>query len=320
MTSTPRLHRRAPMPGQQVRQTGMVRVGGQWLPPRDADFVSHYLRRYNAAEAVRATMVVPDGSVYNVASETLRKPEVMAAVRGALEERCRALQVEQNDVARYWYEVARADPRELTQYVYVPCRYCYGVDHQYQYTDGEMRAARQEHMITQLKLRTEDRVEFDELGGPGYTRNRYPMRGPDWFERVARTYAAIERPVPEGLAANADHSCPECWGDGVGCVWISDTRHLSPAAARLFNGVRVTRDAVEVKVLDRFDAMEKFEQLTGMVRPRRPKIDFNLEELTSDQLDVLLDEARSRGLLSDEEISGGKLIDATPVRERVDGE
>jgi hypothetical protein len=138
------------------------------------------------------------------------------------------------------------------------------------------------------------------------------MRGPDWETRMERMYAEIRAPLPEGLEANSDHSCPECHGDGERRVWFADTRHLSAAAVRLYNGVRVTREAVEIKMMDRIDAMEKFEQLTGMVRPRRVKFGFNLDELSVDELDELLDEARTRGLLSDDEIVQGRLIDASP--------
>lgn len=289
----------------------MIKVGGEWLPPRDAGFLTEYLKHFNGMRAAQSLGIVPGTSGF-AATEFLRKPKVRLALRGALEERRIRADVQVDEVARYWYDIATADPRELSQIVYVPCRYCWGIDHQYQFTDGEMRTAGQAHLSQQLRIPIGDRIPFDELGGAGYTINRYPMRGPDWASRIERIYAAMGVPISEGLEANSDHSCPECHGDGEHRVWIADTRHLSKAAARLYSGVRVTRESVEVKTLDRIAAMDKFEQLTGMIKPRRMKFGFNLDELNAEELDALLDEARSRGLLSDDEITRGQLIDATP--------
>lgn len=308
---TARFQRRDRAPGRTIRSTGLVRLGGEWLPPREAKFLTEYLKHFNGVRAAKAIGVT--NSMSGFTSSTILKSErVRSALRGALEERRDAVDVKVDEVARYWYDVATADPRELSQHVYVPCRCCWGVDHQYQHTDGELRTRHQEHRAAQLKLPEEDRCPLDELGGAGYTINRYPMRGPDWETRMERMYAEIRAPLPEGLEANSDHSCPECHGDGERRVWFADTRHLSAAAVRLYNGVRVTREAVEIKMMDRIDAMEKFEQLTGMVRPRRVKFGFNLDELSVDELDELLDEARTRGLLSDDEIVQGRLIDASP--------
>lgn len=309
---TARFQRLAPEHSRQVRTTKMIRVGGEWLDHKEAGFVTDYARHFNGTRAAESIGVSRGAPAAVSAHDYLRKPNVRNALRGLLEERRRRIEVDADQVARYWLDVAHADPRELSQVIYVPCRYCWGVDHQYQFTDGELRDSRQLHMSRQLARKPEDRVVFDELGGPGYSTNRYPMRGPDWLGAVERVYSHIGRPVPEGLDTNSDHSCPECSGSGERRAWIADTRHLSPEAARLFGGVRVTRDSIEIKMRSQSDAMEKFEQLTGMVKARRPKFDFNLEELGPEELDALLDEARSRGLLSDEEVTRGRLIDATP--------
>lgn len=310
-----RFQRGSPKLKAQPKKAGLVKIGGEWLSSKDAKFLSHYLRHFNGSRAARE-IGIPDGTAAFAASDILRKPQVRSALRNALEQERNKLEVEVEQVARYWYDIATADPRELSQHIYVPCRCCWGIDHQYQFTDGELRSAIQAHRYQQLKLSEGKRTEFDELGGAGYTRNKYPMRGPDWIDRLERSCSSIGRPVPDGLEANSDHSCPECHGDGECYVWLADTRHLSPQAARLYSGVRITANALEIKTRNQAEAMDKFEQLTGMIKPRRPKLDFNLEELDTEALDALLEEARNRGLLSDEEVSRGVLIDATPSRSK----
>jgi phage terminase small subunit len=317
---TAKFQRRPPNSGKSIRSRGLVKIGGEWLLPREARFLTEYLKHFNGLRAANS-IGISHASAGVAATRLLKNDKIRQALRGALEERRDVVDVQVDEVARYWYDVATADPRELSQHVYVPCRYCWGEDHLYQFTANELQMAVRNHELglTPVDLMPRGQLAqmdhsrpFDIQGGDGYTINRYPMRGPDWEARIERAYAAIGQPVPEGLEANSDHSCPECHGDGERRVWFADTRHLSPAAARLYSGVRVTRESVEIKTLDRIAAMDKFEQLTGMIKPRRTKFGFNLDEINGEELDALLDEARSRGLLSDDEIARGRLIDATP--------
>lgn len=111
-----------------------------------------------------------------------------------------------------------------------------------------------------------------EFGGLGYTTNRDPMRGPDWASTVERLFSDIGRPLPEGLEANAEHSCPACHGRGLEHVWMAGTNHLSPEAALLYDGVKISRDKIEIRQLDRMAAMAKFEALMGMSGPQRIEV------------------------------------------------
>jgi hypothetical protein len=49
----------------------------------------------------------------------LRKSNVRVALKNLLEEKRRNVDVEVADVARYWYDIATADPRELSQHIRV---------------------------------------------------------------------------------------------------------------------------------------------------------------------------------------------------------
>jgi phage terminase small subunit len=314
---TPKFTRRAPLPGGRTEK-GLVTVAGIELTPEQSTWLTNYLVRFNGSEASRAA-----GQSYSAcgvhSARMLTNANVRAALRNALIEKQRRVNHDADEVTRYWWAIATADARELSGVIYVPCRHCHGVDHDYQFTDVEQRQrereyARQvsEHQAAVERLRQDhpnaalpEAPLFFEGGGGGYTTNRYPMRGSDWAEKVERYFAQIERPVPEGLVPNADHSCPACHGDGVRTVWFADTRHLNSSAAIAYNGVKQTKDGIEYKMRDRDAAMDKFAQLTGMIGPLRVAVTPDMAQLSSDTLAL---ELSRRGVVVDGEfevVSGG---------------
>lgn len=294
-----------------VKASDLVTVGGVALPPAWGRFVEEYVVRFNASEAARRAGQT-EASASQHGSTLLGYPKVREALRNLLVERQLRSRHDADEVSRYWWALATADARELSGVHYVPCRYCHGVDHDYQFTDVEQRdRERKYHEDVASYQRAVERQRRDhpdaelpeaplffEAGGGGYTTNREPMRGPDWAEKVARYFASIERPVPEGLAANADHSCPACHGDGLRTEWFADTSHLNPGAAMLFNGVRRTKDGIEVRVRDRDAAMDRFADLTGMKGPLRVSLSADASQLTDEQLAT---ELSRRGVVIDVE-------------------
>lgn len=272
-----------------------VTIGGVSLPAREGRFLTEYLSNgFNATEAARS-MGINTATNGVTAYRLLRDERVQRALKGELRARRERMKYGQEDVSRYWLEIALSDPRELTQIIYVPCRHCYGEGHGYQETTDEydqrfskyeLELARRDRLTEHERRRLDPMPPFEQAaqssyprewvyrryGGTGYSTNGDPMRGPDWLTKIARIYEQVGKPVPEGLDANSDHSCPECHGDGIRTAWVASTPHLSPAAARLYNGVKVSRDGVEVRMIDRMAAMREFAEMMGMVGPRRVEL------------------------------------------------
>ena len=112
--------------------------------------------------------------------------------------------------------------------------------------------------------------------------------------------------------ANSDHNCPACDGDGVRSVWLNDSRNYSPAAALLYEGVKVSKDGtVELKIRDRQSAEHMIAQHLGMFAPQK-NINLNLDptKLTDEQLD---DAIRNFAQLAERE--GGHLLEHSPAGE-----
>src|SRR6516164_10174125 len=107
------------------------------LDDKQRTFVQEYLANgRSATRAARAAGYV--GKNRNVMSvtgyEVSRLPAVQAIIQEETQKRLDRLQITGDDVAKYWWNLATADARELSPIVRACCRYCYRIDHHYQYT------------------------------------------------------------------------------------------------------------------------------------------------------------------------------------------
>ena len=157
---------------------------------------------------------------------------VAAAIQAKRAEASAQANIEAADVLRHWATIATTDTREVVRYVRRCCRYCWGVGHAYQWTPGGLLKA-------QADAIAKDKPMPDASGGTEFHRNREP-----------------------------NPACPECGGDGIGQVLITDSRKLSPSAALLLNGYKEGKDGLEVKLRDRDAALANLAKNLGMFPSR----------------------------------------------------
>jgi phage terminase small subunit len=184
---------------------------------------AYFAKGLNATQAYLSLHPnVKNGTARTEGCKTLAKPHIARRVSDIAAERAKEFEVEGNELLRHAHAVATADHRHLTQYVYRCCRYCYGLNHQFQRTRNEMDRDRAEHQKAELKREANAIIknkvfvptEFDEKGGDGFN---------EWLDPA--------------------EDCPVCFGKGKGRMEIADTRYLPPDAAVLFAGVEETRTA-----------------------------------------------------------------------------
>jgi phage terminase small subunit len=75
---------------------------------------------------------------------------------------------------------------------------------------------------------------------------------------------------PDALAIDEDPNpdCENCSGEGVGRPWVADTRKLKGPARRLYAGVKVTKDGLEVKMHDQRAALVDVARHLGMFKDK----------------------------------------------------
>lgn len=176
--------------------------------------------------------------------DLLKNPEIQAHIADVTAKRSEKTGVTAEKVLEELWAIAHADPNELIEYRRSCCRYCHGKDFRYQRTPREF----EEYEAAQFKVVGFDRDLVDPQGGVGWD-----IRKP---------------PHPD---------CPECFGEGVERAFPKDTRFLTPAASKLYAGVKITKDGLEVKMHDKIAALTKVAQHLGMFTERfEGKVDGGL--------------------------------------------
>lgn len=219
------------------------------LNPRESRFVDEYLVDLKqTAAAIRAGY--SKATARTTACHLLARPIVVEAINERMRERAARVRIDQDEVLRDLVAVFRADAASLTEYRRTCCRYCYGKGNRYQRTAGEMERDRDAHAALNQQRLDEGKsplAPFDEKGGIGWDPRREP-----------------------------NQKCQECFGEGLGQVFMKDTRTLVGGEARLFDGVEETKEGVKVRVRNRDKVAEMLGRHLGMFNDKlqitKPKV------------------------------------------------
>ena len=178
-----------------------------------------------SAIAAGFSKTVAESKAYQWVSDGKVKPHVYEAIQDRISKRSHKLDIKAEDVLRRWWEIANADPNELVQYRRGCCRHCWGIDHGFQWRD---EAEYDDQKPKRGKT-------IDDSGGFGFDGHKDP---------------------------NA--KCPHCNGEGMGHMYVADTRQLKGSAHRLYAGVKVTKDGLEVQMHDQAAALVNVAKHLGM--------------------------------------------------------
>lgn len=171
-----------------------------------------------------------DRTIADCAYELLADQRIKDRIEELRQKISEMVELKKADVLNLWSKIATADPNEIVQHRRGACRFCHGFDHAYQFTtEAEFEMAR---------IRAMDAGQEGPLstGGFGYDLN-----------------------------APAHPKCPQCFGDGVGRVFLADTRRLTGAAKLLYAGIKQTKDGIEIKLRDQDAALANIAKHFGML-------------------------------------------------------
>ncbi len=149
-----------------------------------------------------------------------------------------------DQVLRELAEIAQSDVNELVEHRVGSCRYCHGEGHRYQRTPGEM--ARYEREWTALN---DERVRKGEP--------------PSSSIRRAASVTTRARPrIPTAPSASATHRPAD----------LQDTAKASRAARRLYDGVKITKDGMEMKLRSRDHALDQLFKHLALGAPAKVEV------------------------------------------------
>jgi predicted DNA-binding protein YlxM (UPF0122 family) len=194
-------------------------------------FVTEYIMDFNATQAaIRAGY--SENSASTIGHQLLQKTKVAQEIANQKLNLLSANLMTAEDILKRWIDQATADANDLVEYRRSCCRYCYGVDHQYQWTPAEYERAKKEAVI-------KEKPEPENEGGFGYN--------------------PTLPPVPD---------CPECCGEGVGRIHVKDTRYLPHQARLLYRGVHQGKDGLKIIMADQDKALEFLAKHFGVLNEK----------------------------------------------------
>jgi phage terminase small subunit len=218
------------------------------LSPRKLRFIQEYLIDLNGKQAaIRSGYGANRAEV--TASELLADGKVSEAIKRAQDARAVESKITAKAVLDDLWMIAQADPREIVEHRRGCCRYCWGKGNRYQRTQAEMERDEESYVLaTERDIEDGKPVrDFDTKGGIGFNPKRLP-----------------------------NEDCPECFGDGVGETFVHDTRKLSKTAARLYAGMKQTKEGLEVKMHSQDDALVNVGRHLGLFTDKI-KLDANVK-------------------------------------------
>ena len=208
------------------------------LTPRQAAFCVEYLVDLNATQAaVRAGY--SERTAKQQGARLLTNVDVAAEIQRLMAARSERTEITVDEVLRELWSIAMADPNDLIEFRRRCCRHCWGKGHRRQETPAERERRRREYDREMKRQQRDDPYalieRFDPLGGIGWDprKDAYP-------------------------------ACPECFGEGVGDAVIKDSARAPEAARKLYAGVKLTKDGLQVLTHNKVDALVHVGRHLGM--------------------------------------------------------
>lgn len=202
----------------------------------ESEFVAKLLKLGNSFEAYKQTFKIgnlTESQIRGRAASVKNRPHVRKALIALQKKVTVEFEFGIQDILKEWYDIATADPNELSSNMRRCCRYCYGRGHLYQWKDGQQFA---DAFASWARTPTKERGECpNDEGGYGFN--------------------FTFRPHPE---------CTECRGEGIQDTFFADTRNLSPKGRKLFAGIKQTANGMQVLTRDQDAALLNLAKFHGM--------------------------------------------------------
>lgn len=242
------------------------------LSNKQKRFIIEYPIDSNGTQAAIRAGYSPD-SAGDSACDLLRNQEVWEAICERFAELARVAAITPEFILTQWRDIAIADPNDLIYLEVECCRHCWGINHEFQWTEFGYRDVCRRCFDHVCKSSCEQpcaqKIPPLAVGGFGFDPHRDP--NPD---------------------------CPSCHGNGYEAVRLCDTRRVKGPARKLYAGIKKTKDGIQVLMHDQDAARINLAKYMGMLVEKKEiagpggspigLANFTAKDLTDDQIAAML--------------------------------
>lgn len=212
------------------------------LTPRQRRFVTEFVRCGEATKAARLAGYA-HGNADEIGPSMMKRPWIKAAIDAQLDAQEQRTLISSDGILRRLFDIATADPGELIRWEVTACRYCHGIDHEFQWRDErEFEKAYASALAEATAIAAKRKQAEPDLSGLPTDRGGYGFK--------------------PNLEPHED--CPHCAGRGDGRAVIADLNSVSPQARKLYAGMKITKEGIEIKMHDQMAALDKIAKHLGM--------------------------------------------------------
>ncbi|OBU11703.1 terminase small subunit [Morganella psychrotolerans] len=211
----------------QIKSSAKSLAEDRSLTPQQKKFIVEYLIDGNATQAaIRAGY--SEKTAQEQGYQLLRKASVANEIANQQKQSLSRTLIDADDVLAKAWNLATFDANELSQYRVGCCHHCWGADHNYQWSYSEYQKA-----LTKASARGQDAPDCS--GGTDFN-----------------------------LTLDPNPDCPVCGGEGMGRVYMHDTRKLSASARLAYSGTKVTQNGIEILSISRERMFEMIMKRIGL--------------------------------------------------------
>jgi len=238
------------------------------LNTQQALHAREFMTDYNAYQsAIRAGY--SEETAKSRSSEMIAKPAMQSAIAYLMRRTLERMGREADELVAFHLQIIDFDPNDVCELRIHACKYCWGVDHAMQHDPQSWQKEREKFEKRWQKMSESEQKMVGE----------FPAVPPDgWYE----------------AKRGPNDDCPQCHGVGIEVVKWKDTRHMAPNLRRMFGGIKMNKDGLEVVMLQKSASLATLSSHLGLNKVAEVQVNAAIVTDTAKSYEAIMAESRER--------------------------
>lgn len=238
------------------------------LSTQQAIHAREYMTDYNPFQsAIRAGY--SEATAKSKSSEMVAAPKFQSAIAYLMRNRLEKMGRDADELVKFHLEIIDFDPNTVCELRIHACKYCWGVDHARQHDPESWQRERDKFQKAWKKMSESEQAAVGE----------FPAVPPDgWYE----------------AKRGPNDDCPQCHGVGIEVVKWKDTRFLPANVRRLFGGIKMNKEGLEVVMLQKQASLTTLSSHMGLNKVAEVQVNTAVVTETAHSFEDIMAGARAR--------------------------